>query len=55
METSLYELVLPAGQRNPDTGEPDYESDDSLDGLVDDLPEQQGKVGYDIVNIVGAS
>ena len=44
METSLYELVWSAGQRNPDTGEPDYESDDSLDGLVDDLPEQQGKV-----------
>lgn len=55
VEASLYELVWSGGQRNPDAGEPDYESDESLDGLVDDLPEQQGKVCYDIVNMVGAT
>ena len=55
-ESSLYELVWSTeGHKNPDAVEIDYESDDSLDGLVDDLPEQQGKVLYGIVNIVGAS
>ena len=55
-DSSLYELVWSTeGHKNPDAGEVDYESDESLDGLVDDLPEQQGKVLYSIVNIVGAN
>ena len=54
-ESSIYELVWSAeGHKNPEAGETDYESDDSLDGLVDDLPEQLGKVLYVIINIVGA-
>lgn len=55
-ESSLYELVWSTeGHKNPDVGEVDYESDESLDGLIDDLPEQLGKVLYSIINIVGAS
>jgi len=54
-ESSMYELVGSAeGHKNPEAGEIDYESDDSLDGLVDDLPEQQGKVLHVIINIVEA-
>ena len=49
-ESSLYELVWSSeGHKNPDAVEIDYESDDSLDGLVDDLPEQLGKVLNGIV------
>lgn len=54
--SSIYDLVgSTEGHKNPDAGETDYESDDSLDGLVDDLPEQLGKVLYVVVNIEGAS
>lgn len=57
-ESSIYELVWSTeGHKNPDVGEIDYESDESLDGMVDDLPEL-GKVFYNTVThciLVGAS
>lgn len=50
-ESSIYEEVgsnRGDHRKTYDTGEDDYESDESLDGLVDDLPEL-GKVLYNTI------